>query len=83
MALLKNSGVGTAIAVLRNVGQGIERPSGIWFGHRFIASATVVVERWGPRWAKRRFGTQAPVGAWILLSLWLGGAVLVVRKLWW
>jgi hypothetical protein len=83
MALLqKVSGVGTAIMVWRHVRGGLERPSGSWFGQRFIAAATVVVDRWGPRWAKRRLGTPAPVGAWILLALWVGGAVLLLRELW-
>ena len=82
MALFKRSGVGTVIALWRNVGQGIEHPSGAWFGHRFVEAATVVVDRWGPKWSKWRFGTQAPVGVWILLAIWLGGVWLVVRKLW-
>jgi hypothetical protein len=81
-ALQKISGVGTAMMVWRKVRVGLDHPSGSWFGRRFIESATVVVDRWGPRWARLRVGTRAPIGAWLLLALWIGVPVLLLRKLW-
>lgn len=87
MGLLgKVSGVGTAFTVWKSVRGGLERPSSVWFGQRFVAAASVVVDRWGPRWARRRIAGAAPVGAWLLLALWLGawlGATLfLLRKFW-
>lgn len=83
MALLRNvAGLGTAMTVWRAVRPGLRHPSGAWFGQRFVAAATVAVDRWGPSWARRRLGTQAPIGAWLLFAAWLAGAVLLVRGLW-
>lgn len=81
MALLGGLGVGAT--VWRRVRGGIAHPSGTWFGRRFLAAAGVVVDRWGPGWAKRRIAGHAPVGAWILLACWLGGAIVLARKLLW
>lgn len=83
MRLLERlSGVGTAVMVWRRVRDGLEHPSGVWFASTFVAAASVVVERWGPRWARRRLGTGSPVGAWLLLTLWLGLPILLLRRLW-
>jgi hypothetical protein len=81
-ALRKVSGLATALTVWRKVQVGLEHPSGRWFGQRFVMAATVVVDRWGPGWAKRRMGTRAPVGAWLLFAAWITGAVVLLRRLW-
>jgi hypothetical protein len=51
-----------------------------WFGSRFLIAVTVVVERWGPSWAKRRVLGMAPLGALILLALWLGLPLMVLSS---
>ena len=79
--LQEASGVGTALRLWRRVGGGLEHPSARWFGQRFVRAATVVVERWGPSWAKRRLA-QAPIGAWLLLMVWIAGALILFRRLW-
>jgi len=76
-------GLGMGLTVLRRVRGGLDHPSGGWFWRRFIAAAGVIVDRWGPGWTKRRLFGGAPLGAWILLACWLGGAVLLARKLLW
>jgi hypothetical protein len=53
-----------------------------WFARRFANAATLVVDRWGPGWAKRRIGNHGSVGAWALLMLWLGLPILVMSRLW-
>ncbi len=80
--LQKVSGVGTAVMVWRKVRVGIEHPSGMWFVRSFISAASAVVDRWGPRWARRHLGTGGPIGAWLLLVLWLGVPLFLLRKLW-
>ena len=83
MGLLRRvSGLGTAMTVWQAVRPGLRHPSAAWFGRRFLAAATVVVDRWGPSWAKRRLGTQSPIGAWLLLAAWIVGAVLAIRRVW-
>lgn len=71
------------ISVWRRVRGGLDHPSGAWFGRRFVTAATVIVDRWGPVWARRRLGKNGALGAWILLASWLGGALLLARKLLW
>ena len=75
----KIAGVGTALMVWRKVRVGLEHPSTAWFGERFLEAATVVVDRWGPRWARKRLVTTAPIGAWILVVAWLGVPLWLVR----
>ena len=53
-----------------------------WFAQRFTNAAMVVVDRWGPSWAKRRIGSCGSIGTWALLVLWLGFPVLVLSRLW-
>jgi hypothetical protein len=83
MGLLQEvSGVGTAVTIWRKVRVGLRHPSAGWFGQRFVMAATVVVERWGPRWAKRRVGARAPIGAWLLVVAWIAAAVILTSRLW-
>lgn len=63
------------------VKQGAARPSGRWFGLRFMQSASVVVDRWGPRWARRRI-LAIPAGAWLLACLWVGLPILCLFAIW-
>jgi len=80
--LAKIGGVGTAVMVWRKLGVGQELPSVQWFGGRFLQAATVVVDRWGPRWTRKRIVSQTPVGAWLLLALWLGLPMLLLKWFW-
>ena len=80
--LARVMGVGTASMVWRKVRADQQMPVVGWFGGRFLNAATVVVEKWGPGWARRRVLGSAPVGAWILLALWLGLPGVVLAKLW-
>jgi hypothetical protein len=80
--LARAAGVGTASMVWRKVRAEHQLPAVGWFGCHFLNAATVVVERWGPSWARKRVLGMAPVGAWILLALWLGLPVLMLRGLW-
>ena len=68
--------------VWKRVRVGQELPSVQWFGGRFLGAASVVVDRWGPVWARKRVLTAAPVGAWLLLLLWLGVPLLLLRTFW-
>ncbi len=79
--LEKVGGVGTALMVWRRVRVDIRHPSGWWFLRNFVAAAAVVVDRWGPRWARWPVG-KSPIGAWLLLALWLGLPVILLRRLW-
>jgi len=60
----------------------LPHPSGAWFGARFVRAATVVVDHWGPRWARKRLGPDVAVGAWLLLLLWLGVPLYLLQRLW-
>ncbi len=80
--LARAAGVGTASMVWRKVRAEHQLPSVGWFGGRFLSAATVVVERWGPSWARKRVLGLAPVGTLILLALWLGLPVLLLSR-WW
>jgi len=83
MSLLRKvSGLGTALTVWRAVHPGLIHPSGTWFGRRFMVAATVVVDRWGPAWAKRRLANHASIGACLFFGAWIIGAALLVRHLW-
>lgn len=75
-------GVGTASMVWRKVRAEQQLPAAGWFGARFLMAATVVVEKWGPAWARKRVWGSAPVGAWLLLVLWLGLPLVLVQRLW-
>lgn len=75
-------GVGTASMVWRQVRANHQLPAVGWFGGRFLMAATVVVEKWGPAWARTRVLGAAPVGAWILLAAWLGIPLLLLSRLW-
>ncbi len=80
--LARVMGVGTASMVWRKVRAGQQMPAVGWFGGRFLMAATVVVEKRGPRWARKRVVGSAPVGAWILLALWVGLPLLLLCRLW-
>lgn len=74
-------GVGTASMVWRKVRAEQQLPAVGWFMGRFLMAATVVVEKWGPSWARKRVLGSAPVGAWLLLMLWLGLPLLLLTGL--
>jgi hypothetical protein len=76
-----NGSLSAALMVWRKVRVGIEKPSSGWYAERFLNAATVVVDRWGPSWARKRVG-GAPVGAWLLVMMWLGVPVILLYKLW-
>lgn len=80
--LARAAGVGTASMVWRKVKAEHQLPAVGWFGGRFLNAATVVVERSGPGWARKRVLGIAPLGAWLLLALWLGLPVLLLSRLW-
>lgn len=80
--LRKVSGLGTAVMVWEGVRKNLEHPSGAWFGHRFVRAATVVLDRWGPRWSRARLGTDVAVGAWLLLLVWVGAPLCLLLRLW-
>jgi hypothetical protein len=80
--LARVMGVGTASMVWRTVRANQQMPAVGWFGGRFLTAATVVVEKWGPAWARKRVLGWAPIGAWILLALWLGLPLVLASKLW-
>ncbi len=63
------------------VSNGVQMPSGRWFGLRFMLAASAVVDRWGPRWSKRRM-LSMPVGAWVLACLWLAAPIAFLCALW-
>jgi len=59
--------------------EGVAGP--LWFIKRFATAAEVVVRKWGPRWSRRREVFGRPLGAWLLLIVWLGVPMgLVVRR---
>ncbi len=78
----KVTGAETVLMVWRRIRGDIEHPSGLWFARSFIAAASVVVVRWGPRWARWSVGGGGPIGAWLLLALWLGLPLVLLRRLW-
>lgn len=78
--LTRAAGVGTASMVWRKVKAEHQLPAVGWFGGRFLNAATVVVERWGPGWARKRVLGMAPLGAWILLALWLGLPLMILSS---
>jgi hypothetical protein len=43
-----------------------------WFASRFLRASSIVVRRWGPRWAAGRRILGHHIGAWILALLWIG-----------
>ena len=82
MQLIPGSGgVEMGLKLLRRTKPGFTAPVSKWFVYSFVDAATVVIDRWGPSWSKRRVGSSA-VGAWGLLVLWLGLPVLLVSWLW-
>jgi len=80
--LARMAGVGTGEMVWRRMRAGQELPSPRWFGRRFLEAATVVVDRWGPVWARKRVLGEVALGAWLLLVLWIGVPVVLLRVLW-
>jgi hypothetical protein len=80
--LRKVSGIGTALLVWERVRRDLRHPSGVWFGARFVGAATVVVDQWGPRWARKRLVGDVAIGAWLLLLLWLGVPIFLLGRLW-
>ena len=83
MQLIPGSGgVEMGLKLLRRTKPGFTAPVSKWFVYSFVSAATVVIDRWGPSWSKRRIGSAAAVGAWGLLVLWLGLPLLLVSWLW-
>lgn len=61
----------------------ISPPCAAWFGNRFLRASSIVVRRWGPRWAVRRRVFGHEIGAWILALAWVGVPVaLLVNATW-
>ncbi len=82
MQLIPGSGgFELGLSLWRRTKPGAGAPVINWFVLGFVSAATVVIDRWGPSWSKRRIGTAA-VGAWGLLVLWLGLPLLLVSWLW-
>jgi hypothetical protein len=83
MQLIPGSGgIELGLGLWRRTRPGAEAPVTKWFVCSFINAATVVIDRWGPSWSKRRIGSAAAVGAWALFVLWLGLPLLLVSWLW-
>jgi len=83
MGLLKRvSGVGTALMLWSRFKDDFPAPPGRWFGARFIGAASMVVDRWGPAWTRKRLLVDIPIGAWLLLILWLGLPTLLIINIW-
>jgi len=82
MQLIPGSGgIDLGLGLWRQTKARAGAPVAKWFVLGFVTAATVVIDRWGPFWSKRRVGSAA-VGAWGLLLLWLGIPVLLVSWLW-
>ncbi len=56
--------------LLAYVGRGVEAPRPSWFVGTFLTAASKVVERWGPRWSRKRVCGHS-IGTWLLAMVWL------------
>lgn len=61
----------------------VSAPGAAWFGKRFLTASSIVVRRWGPRWAvgRRVFGHE--IGAWLLAMAWVGVPVALLARATW
>jgi hypothetical protein len=74
---------GDHAAIWRSARPRSSSPGAAWFARRFLAASSIVVRRWGPRWATRRRVLGHEIGSWILALLWIGVPfALLVRATW-
>lgn len=78
----KMLGLGSCQVVWEKIRGDFPPPSGNWFKAHFFAAATIVVERWGPKWSQKRILSDSPIGVWLLLLLWIGVPVIIFSLIW-
>jgi hypothetical protein len=76
------SGAEIGLRIWRKVRAERGTPAHAWFVRRFTVAATVVIDRWGPSWARRRVGDGGSLGGWALLVLWLGLSAWITTWVW-